>query len=61
MGVLVAYRRGVVRTGGRVVLVPNLQPPVREALVRSEVLHFFEHAVPAAPPEARCATDCLPV
>jgi anti-anti-sigma factor len=44
MGVLVAYRRGVVRAGGRVRLAEPLQPPVREALARAEVLDLFETA-----------------
>ena len=42
MGVLVGYRRGVVRTGGVVRLAEPLQPEVREALVRAEVLGLFE-------------------
>jgi anti-anti-sigma factor len=42
MGVLVAYRRGVVRAGGRVCLADELQPPVREALARAELLDLFE-------------------
>ena len=42
MGVLVAYRRGVVRAGGRVRLAESLQPPVKEALARAEVLDLFE-------------------
>jgi anti-anti-sigma regulatory factor len=42
MGALVAYRRGVVRAGGRVLLVGELQPAVREALARAEVLGLFE-------------------
>jgi anti-anti-sigma factor len=42
MGVLVAYRRGVVRTGGRVCLDEGLQPAVREALARAELLDLFE-------------------
>ena len=42
MGVLSAYRRGVVRTGGRVCLAPELRPMVREALNRAELLSLFE-------------------
>jgi anti-anti-sigma factor len=42
MGVLVAYRRGVVRAGGRVRLAEDLQPAVREALTRAELLDLFE-------------------
>ena len=42
MGVLVAYRRGVVRTGGRVRLAEGLQPAVRETLARAELFDLFE-------------------
>jgi anti-anti-sigma factor len=42
MGVLVAYRRSVVRTGGRVRLAEELQPAVHEALARGELLGLFE-------------------
>jgi len=41
MGVLVAYRRGVVRANGRVVLEEPLQPAVYEALERAELLDLF--------------------
>jgi anti-anti-sigma factor len=41
MGVLVTYRRGVVRRGGCVVLAEDLQPAVREALERAEVMSLF--------------------
>jgi anti-anti-sigma factor len=41
MGVLVRYRRAVVRAGGRVRLTQTLQPQVREALVRAELLELF--------------------
>jgi anti-anti-sigma factor len=51
MGVLVAYRRGVVRNGGRVRLAAELQPAVREALARAELLGLFE-ARPADNPQA---------
>ena len=44
MGVLVAYRRGVVRAGGRVRLAERLQPAVKEALTRAELLDVFETA-----------------
>jgi anti-anti-sigma factor len=47
MGVLVAFRRAVVRAGGRVCLAPDLQPLVRQALHRAELLDLFE-AVAAA-------------
>jgi anti-anti-sigma factor len=55
MGVLVSYRRGVVRAGGRVRLAKELQPAVREALLRAELLDLFEAAsdsgrAPARPP-----------
>ena len=42
MGVLVTYRRGVVRAGGRVHLAGGLQPAVHEALARAELLDLFE-------------------
>jgi anti-anti-sigma factor len=49
MGVLVAYRRGVVRTGGRVRLAESLQPAVHEALARAELFGLFEVAADAKP------------
>ena len=49
MGVLVAYRRSVVRTGGRVRLTHELQPAVREALTRAELLELFEITADAQP------------
>jgi anti-anti-sigma factor len=48
LGVLAAYRRGVVCAGGRVRLVAGLQPAVKEALARAELLHLFENATGAA-------------
>jgi anti-anti-sigma factor len=42
MGVLVGYRRSVVRRGGRVRLAGELQPAVRESLVRASLLDLFE-------------------
>jgi anti-anti-sigma factor len=42
MGVLVTYRRGVVRSGGRVRLAPDLQPTVREALERAGLIDLLE-------------------
>ena len=42
MGVLVAYRRGVVLAGGRVRLAESLQPSVKESLARAGVLDLFE-------------------
>jgi anti-anti-sigma factor len=49
MGVLLAFRRAVVRDGARVCLVPNLRPAVREALERAELLSLFETARGAVP------------
>jgi anti-anti-sigma factor len=54
MGVLVAYRRGVVRTGGRVRLAEGLQPAVREGLARAELLSLFEPTA-AVSPQAEAA------
>jgi anti-anti-sigma factor len=42
MGVLMTYRRGVVRAGGRVRLAELLQPEVREALARVGLCDLFE-------------------
>jgi anti-anti-sigma factor len=42
MGVLLRYRRAVVRAGGRVRLTVTLQPQVQEALGRAELLELFE-------------------
>jgi anti-anti-sigma factor len=50
MGVLVTYRRGVLRWGGRVLLTQQLQPAVQEALARAELLDLFETA--ASPQKA---------
>jgi anti-anti-sigma factor len=49
MGVLVAYRRGVARAGGRVRLAAGLQPAVKEALTRAELLDLFETTEDAGP------------
>jgi anti-anti-sigma factor len=49
LGVLVGYRRGVVRAGGRVRLAGGLQPAVQEALARAELLDLFEATAGAAP------------
>jgi anti-anti-sigma factor len=49
LGVLVAYRRGVVRNGGRVFLAEALHPPVKEALVRAQLFDFFETAGATGP------------
>ena len=45
MGVLVAYRRGVIRHGGQVLLDEPLQPAVSEALDRAELLQLFGYPV----------------
>jgi anti-anti-sigma factor len=42
LGVLVAYRRAVVRAGGRVRLAGVLQPAVKESLVRAKRFDLFE-------------------
>jgi hypothetical protein len=41
MGVLMTFRRGLVRAGGRVRLAANLQAPVRAALERAGLLDLF--------------------
>jgi anti-anti-sigma factor len=41
MGLLVDFRRGVVRSGRRVRLSANLNEPVREALARAGLLALF--------------------
>jgi len=46
--VLAAYRRGVLRTGGRVRLVGVLQPAVKESLARTELLDLFVAGAAAA-------------
>jgi anti-anti-sigma factor len=42
MGLLVIYRRGVLRAGGKVRLADRLQPSVAEALARARLLDLFE-------------------
>src|SRR5262245_18662543 len=42
LGVLAAYRRSVVRTGGRVRLAGVLQLALNESLARAELLDLFE-------------------
>jgi anti-anti-sigma regulatory factor len=54
MGVLTAYRRGAVRAGARVCLAPHLQPAVREALERAEVMELFESTHRAEPGVRPC-------
>jgi hypothetical protein len=49
MGVLVAFRRGAVRSGARVCLAPDPHPAVREALDRAELLGLFEAGGGAGP------------
>jgi anti-anti-sigma factor len=49
MGVLMSFRRGVVRAGGRVRLAEHLQPAVKEALTRAELLDVFETASRTVP------------
>jgi anti-anti-sigma factor len=59
MGVLVSYRRSVVRTGGRVRLTGGLQPRVKESLTRAELLHLFDPTEVARPASDR-AGDVIP-
>jgi anti-anti-sigma regulatory factor len=49
MGSLVTFRRAAARAGGRVCLAPDLQPMVREALTRADLLALFEAAESAKP------------
>jgi len=44
IGALVPFRRGVVRDGGRVRMLPRLQESVRESLERTGVMTLFELA-----------------
>jgi anti-anti-sigma factor len=44
VGVLAAYRRGVVRNGGRVLLAGPLQPAVKASLVHTGLLELFDTA-----------------
>jgi anti-anti-sigma factor len=55
MGVLVAYRQGVVRAGGRVRLAGQLQPAVKAALARAELPGLFEAATGAGASQGRQA------
>jgi len=48
MGVLVSYRRGVIRRGSRGRLAEQLQPEVKEALARAKLLDLFETTAHAA-------------
>ena len=56
MGALVAYRRGVVRNGGRVRLAEELRPAVKKALARAELFDLFETSADAgrAPDRQEC-------
>ncbi|HEV3025835.1 MAG TPA: hypothetical protein VGX76_25350, partial [Pirellulales bacterium] len=47
LGVLAAYRRSVVRTGGRVRLAGVLQPAVKESVRRTELYDQFETSAAA--------------
>jgi anti-anti-sigma factor len=49
MGVLVTFRRSVVRTGGRVRLAEGFQPAVKEALTRAGLLDLFATDAGRAP------------
>ena len=42
LGVLVAYRRSVVRGGGWVRLAKEMQPAVKEMLARADLFDLFE-------------------
>jgi anti-anti-sigma factor len=42
VGVLIAFWRGVVRAGGRVVLVDDFQPAVAAAVDKAELTNLFE-------------------
>jgi anti-anti-sigma factor len=44
LGVLVEFRRGVVRAGGCVRVAPNLHPQVREALEAAKLIELFDPA-----------------
>jgi anti-anti-sigma factor len=55
MGVLVTFRRAVVRAGRRVRLAGSLQEPVREALARAELLPLFDWPTATASRETEAA------
>jgi anti-anti-sigma factor len=64
MGLLVAFRRGIVRAGGRVCLAADLQPGVREALDRTGLMSLFEGVGTAkayVPPAAADVRNAPPV
>jgi anti-anti-sigma factor len=54
MSVLVAYRRSVLRTGGRVRLARELLPAVKEVLTRAKLFDLFETAAGPAPGRREC-------
>jgi hypothetical protein len=57
MGLLVAYRRGVVRAGGRAGLAADIQPGVREALDRGRLMSLFEDVGTTKPCVTSAARD----
>jgi anti-anti-sigma factor len=57
MGVLVRFRRGVVRAGGRVFLAADLQPGVRDALDRAGLMSLFEAVSGTKPCDATGVID----
>jgi anti-anti-sigma factor len=57
MSVLLTARRGIVRRGSRVRLVPTLQSPVREALQRSGILELFQESECKQPCETICHSE----
>jgi anti-anti-sigma regulatory factor len=52
LGVLAAYCRGVVRTGGRVRLAGLLHPAVNESVARAELLDLLETSTAGQPAQA---------
>jgi anti-anti-sigma factor len=54
MGVLTTYRRGVVRGGGRVRLLPELREQVRAELERAGILELFGDGASPSPSPAAC-------
>jgi len=44
MGVLIEFRRGVIRAGGCVHLAPNLRPQIREVLEATKLIELFDPA-----------------
>jgi anti-anti-sigma factor len=60
MGVLMSYRRGLLRVESRVHLAGHLQPAVREALERANLLNVFREAPTGALEQANCVGGCRP-